>query len=408
MSKLLKNSGWSLLAQGGKVITQAGLFVLLARGFGVHDFGLYMAIFSISQLLYPFSGLGTHNTMVMRVSRCPRLLPVYFWTPLVSTIFMGLGAAAVLSPFISSMYTTSIVAVALILLTELVAYRLLDLATHAWQSMENLRSGAFAYLSISVGRLLLAACLFLSDHLTLVIWAVGNFGLTLLVAIYNLQKMTRKYAIKCQYFVFYPREIRRGIYFSLSGGSQAVNANIDKIVLSRLGGLSDLGVYSAAYRVIQMGLLPMMAIFQATYPRYFKAGRAGLKPALAVSRSVAMPLLVYGIVASAGIALLAPFAPWVLGGEYKPAIFLIQLLAPLPLLQIGHYLLGEAMTGAGLQRQRALIQIGAGGASLFLNILLISLFGVVGAVVAALVCEVLLIVGYSIIVKNRLVRHQCF
>lgn len=407
MSKLLKNSGWSLLAQGGKVITQAGLFVLLARGLGVHDFGLYMAIFSISQLLYPFSGLGTHNTMVMRVSRYPRLLPVYIWTPLISTMLMGIVGAAVLSPFTSNVYTTSVVVVASILLTELVAYRLLDVATHAWQSMEDLRSGAFAYLSISVGRLLLVACLFLTDHLTLLIWVIGNLWLTSLIALYNLQKVARKYVVKGRHFGFYPREIRRGIYFSFSGGSQAVNANVDKIVLSRLGSLSDLGMYSAAYRVIQMGLLPMMAIFQATYPRYFQAGRAGLKPALIFSRRLAMPLLAYGFFASLGIALLAPSAPWVLGSEYEPSIVLIQLLAPLPLLQICHYLLGEAMTGAGLQRQRALVQIGVGGVSLFLNILLISFYGVIGAVVTALVCEILLIIGYFFIVRVRLMSPQC-
>lgn len=410
MSRLLKNSGWSLLAQGGKVLTQAGLFVLLARGFGVDDFGLYMAVFAICQLFYPFSGLGTHNTLVMRVSRSPKLLAHYFWTPIVTTLVVGGTVGALLSLIISYGYASPIAIIAAIVVTELVAYRLLDAATHAWQSVENLRNGSLAYLSVSVARLALAALLFFSGLLNISSWAFSNLMLTLVMAVLFIAKVVVDEDVLARKIRFYPREVFRGIYFSFSGGSQAINANVDKIVLSRMVPLGDVGVYSAAYRVIQMGLLPVMAVLQASYPRFFKAGKAGLEGSLGMSRKLAPFLLAYGVLATLLLILVAPYVPFFLGEEYEASVFYIQLLAPLPLLQVMHYLLGEAMTGAGYQRQRAMVQIGVGIGSIFLNIVLVAWLGIPGAVIAVLVAELALFCLYWIVIMKHsggLLKKQC-
>lgn len=399
MSTLLKNSAWSLVAQGGKVCTQAGLFILLARGLGAYEFGLYMAIFSISQLIYPFSGLGTHNTLVMRVSRCPRMLPHYFWTPLIGTLGIGIVAALAIAVIVQSIYQATFYVALAILLTELVAYRLIDVATHAWQAMEQLKKGSIAYLSISFFRVFLAFSLFFYGVLTLTSWAIFNLLLTMLVALYYNVKVTREHGVTLQRFRFYPREITRGVYFSFSGTSQAINSNIDKVVLSRLALMSEVGVYSAAFRIVQMGLLPLMAVLQATYPIYFLEGKKGIGAALGFSRRISLPLIGYGCCAAIGILVFSPLVPWVLGAQYADSVKYMQMLAPLPLIQVFHYLLGEAMTGAGLQRLRALIQITVGVISIIMNIMLISAMGVTGAILTVLLGETLLFVGYLMVVS---------
>lgn len=401
MSSLIKNSAWSLLAQSGKIVTQAGLFILLARGFGVHDFGLYMAIFSISQLIYPFSGFGTHNTLVMRVSRCPKILPFYFWTPLVSTLLIGFTASFLIGALTSFIYTVSFYVVLFILITELVAYRLIDVATHVWQAKEKLRSGSMAYLSISFARLVMVLVLSLAESMTIYAWSLCNLLLTFAVAIVFLWKVIREYEIPVKKIRLYPREVLRGIYFSFSGTSQAINANIDKIVLSRLGSLNDVGVYAAAYRIVQMGLLPLMAVLQATYPLYFRAGSNGLAEALSFSRKIMIPMVAYGVVASCAIVCLAPLIPFILGAQYTESVYYMQCMSPLPILQVAHYLLGEAMTGAGLQKYRALIQIGVGLISIVLNIVLITWFGIMGAIATVLSGEILLFVGYVVVIKSH-------
>ncbi|MGS0467617.1 lipopolysaccharide biosynthesis protein [Cobetia marina] len=183
MKDFINNSGWSLLSQGIRVLTQAGLFILLARGFGVDDFGNYIAIFSISQLFYPLSGLGTHNTLVMRVSRAPQLLKHYYLTPILSVLIIGSMLVSALFYIIDSIYTVSAYVVFSILLTELVAYRLLDVATHAWQAVENLKKVAISYLLISVLRVILAGSLMLVGRLDLTLWATSNVILTSVFAL---------------------------------------------------------------------------------------------------------------------------------------------------------------------------------------------------------------------------------
>ena len=399
MSMLLKNSAWSLMAQSGKVCTQAGLFILLARGLGTYEFGLYMAIFSISQLVYPFSGLGTHNTLVMRVSRCPRILPFYFWTPLIGTLVIGSVIALLTTVVVASLYRSPLMVAMAILLTELVAYRLIDVATHAWQAMEQLKKGAIAYLTISFYRVILALVLFILGNLSLTAWAALNLVVTMLVAIYYNIRVTREHNIGMRCFRFYPKEITRGAYFSFSGTSQAINSNIDKVVLSRLASLNDVGVYSAAFRIVQMGLLPLMAVLQATYPLYFKEGKKGLGSALKFSKRISLFLLAYGVSALIGIYVLSPVVPWLLGEQYIGSVAYMRMLAPLPLIQVLHYLLGEAMTGAGLQRFRALTQILVGLMSIVMNIALISAFGVEGAIMTVLLGEVLLFLGYLLVIS---------
>ncbi|WP_249979293.1 oligosaccharide flippase family protein [Vreelandella olivaria] len=401
MSILIKNSAWALVAQGGKVVAQAGLFIILARGFGASDFGFFMAMFSIAQLIYPFSGLGTHNTMVMRVSRLPRLLPYYFWTPLFATLFIGIIAAVLFSWIVVSFYDSPQWMVLLILLTELVSYRLLDVATHAWQAKENLKKVSLAYLSISLTRVLLATVLLSTGWLSLSTWIVFNIVFTSLIAVWCLYLVIKKYDLfKCKVRVYY-KDIYRSIYFSFSGSSQAINANVDKIVLSRIGTLYDVGVYSAAYRVVQMSLIPIIALFQAAYPSYFRAGRKEIRGALELSRRLALPLLAYSLFASLSIYFLSPTVPFILGEDYEGAVDLIRLLCPLPVLFALHHLLGEAMTGAGLQKERAFVQIIVGFISVLINIVLIKTFGVVGAVFAILVSEFLVFLGYFFILKMR-------
>lgn len=404
MSSLIKNSAWSLLAQSGKIITQAGLFILLARGLGVHEFGLYMAIFSIAQLAFTLPGLGTHNTMVMRVSRCPRLLPYYLGTPLFSTILIGAVLTVLLSINVYYLYEVSLWVAGFILLTELVAYRLIDVATNAWQSMENIKRGATTYLLISAVRVLLAAGLISFSQMNIQHWAISNMIVTFAIAIYSLLRLIYTYNIKLKKMKLYIGEIKKGIFFSFSGCSQSINANIDKVALSKLSTLSDLGIYSVAFRVVQMGLLPMLAVFQATYPRYFKAGQQGIAGSLAFSRKLAPPMLAYGICASIGLILSAPLLPWIMGSQYQQSVVYIQLLSLLPLIQVAQYLLGDAMSGAGLQRPRALLQLLITAISIILNIVLISLFNTIGAVLSVLIGELLLLLGYVVVVVIFLKR----
>lgn len=405
MRNFISNSGWSLLSQSIRVLTQAGLFVLLARGFGVDDFGTYITIFSISQLFYPLSGLGTHNTLVMRVSRAPQLLKYYYLTPVLSVLVVGFILVSTLLYVIDSIYTVSTYIIFSMLLTELVAYRLLDVATHAWQAVEKLKKVAISYLLISVLRVLLAGSLMLVGNLDITLWAISNVILTSVFALLlNYILIKKDLSCKVKWRIYY-KEFFRSIYFSCSGVSQALNTNADKVILSRMVSSADLGAYSASYRVVQMALLPVTALFQASYPKYFKYGRRGIHSSLSFSKLIAPVVIGYSFIAMFFLIFLSEYLPLVLGEEYKDSVLYIQFMSPLIIIQALHFLIGEAMTGAGYQRERAFSQIATGVFGVLIGLIFIYIFGTFGAVFSTIISEGMLFLLYFYIVKRRIIKN---
>ena len=96
----------------------------------------------------------------------------------------------------------------------------------------------------------------------------------------------------------------------------------------------------------------MRAALAAAYPRFFQAGAEGLRSALAVSRSIALPGIGYAVVVAGVLLIGAPVIPLVLGADFAPSVGAVQLLAALPVLRWIHYLAADSLTGAGRQGAR--------------------------------------------------------
>jgi O-antigen/teichoic acid export membrane protein len=180
------------------------------------------------------------------------------------------------------------------------------------------------------------------------------------------------------------------------------------MMLARLGTLPAAGVYAAAYRATAMAFTPIAGMLAATYARFFKRGQAGI----AGSRRFAAELLpaaaLYGAAAGIALFLAAPLLPRVLGPDYASAVGAVRWLAPLPLIQAFYYLAGDALTGAGHQRVRTGLQIGAAAADVLLCLWLIPAHQWLGAAWATLGSLGLLAVSLwaaVAVVSTRKERH---
>ena len=66
--------------------------------------------------------------------------------------------------------------------------------------------------------------------------------------------------------------MREGFYFSVSLSAYTVSQDIDKTMLVRLSSLEAAGIYTVAYRVIEIALVPVRSFLAATYPKFFQRG----------------------------------------------------------------------------------------------------------------------------------------
>ena len=77
-----------------------------------------------------------------------------------------------------------------------------------------------------------------------------------------------------------------GFVFAISGSTTAVYNDIDKVVLSHYGMNRANGVYSMAYRVINIGTMPIMAIISAAFPSFFREGVKGIAATVPMARQL--------------------------------------------------------------------------------------------------------------------------
>ena len=127
--------------------------------------------------------------------------------------------------------------------------------------------------------------------------------------------------------------IREGWIFAVGRLSTPAFDHLDKPMLSWLASPAIAGIYGAANRVIEAGLLPLSALLGAAYRRHFQAGDKGL----AESHSFVFRMLPLSFATSAlsalAIWLCAPILPVVLGADYEQVVGTVRLLAVLLLLQ---------------------------------------------------------------------------
>ena len=181
-----------------------------------------------------------------------------------------------------------------------------------------------------------------------------------------------------------PAMANRGIYFAIGESAYNINSDIDKTMLASMSTLEATGIYGAAYRLIQVGSIPIYAVLSASYPKFFKQGVEGVKGCLNLVKRLLPFVVVYGIVSLVGLLIFAPGITYILGDEYQNAIATLRWLAPIPIIGSIQLLLANTLTGAGFQKTRSAIQVITAIGNVGLNFWLIPLYSWKGAVWATL------------------------
>jgi O-antigen/teichoic acid export membrane protein len=163
-------------------------------------------------------------------------------------------------------------------------------------------------------------------------------------------------------------------------------------MLSRLADLAATGVYGAAYRVIDVTMTPVRSLAAAAYPRFFLKGAGGMAATYRYALSLIAKTTLYGLSASAGLWLLAPALPHVLGSRYEAVVPAVRWLALIPLLRCVHSFLADALSGAGMQRVRTGIQASVAIVNVAANLAILPRYSWRGAAWTSLGCDGLLVV----------------
>lgn len=390
-----KNVAGLLAGQLMRLGLQAAYFIVLARMLGTSEYGAFAAALALGALVAPFSSLGAHSIMVRNVARAPSVAAGEWRRALVYSLGIGLlltGLLTVLADFIAPPELSRL-GIFLVVVADIVALKLVELSGGLWQALGKSKSLIVLPALVNSFRLLAAVgALFLAPHIELEQWSLIYLAATLPIGVGSGLYTTIKLGKSRASLWLRWRDIREGILFSVATSAQNVYNDIDKAMLARIGNVAQAGLYSAAYRVIDMGYAPIRAVASAAYPLYFREGEHGLVSAMALTRRIAPAVVALGAVAAVGAFFVAPLTPLLLGSEFSGAIILVQLISPLILLRGVSYLAADTLTGCGRQAFRTAAQVGIAIVNVALNFVFIPVLGVMGAVIVTLACETLLAV----------------
>ncbi len=392
--RLARSALLVLSGLGARVLLQGVLVVVLARTLGATGYGHFVSWLAVTAGFAPLAGMGALTLVVRDVARdassargsfgsALRRLAVSFAPLSVAVVVIG----AVVLPDSSSLAGLAMVAVADLLLAPVV-----DLVGRLNQALD--RTGRMAALAaglvamrVSSAGVMLAAV----GKPTSADWAFWYLVATALAAALALALAVREFGApmgKVKESRFW-----EGGVFAIGTSAGRAHAELDKALLARLATPASAGEYSAAGRLVDVVMLPVLALLEAAVPRFFRAGSAGASAMVSLATRILPVPAVYALIGAPLLWAVADILPWLLGEDFAASAEIVRYLCALPaFMLLRHVALLMWLTSTrpqiatGLQVTGAVVNVTA-------NLVLIPRLGWQGAVVSVYASEAIMSVA---------------
>jgi O-antigen/teichoic acid export membrane protein len=391
----VRNSGWMVIGQGLSVLLQAAYFVLLARLLGVREYGVYGGAFALAAIASVYTSLGSGTLFMRYVSSDHALFPQYWGNILLATASTSLALVTLL--YFIAHYTLNPASAQIVVLAGIsncLCGQLTTCVGQVFQTFEKLHVTAAFNLITNLARLMAAAAMAATMHsATARQWAIASLIVSVIVLVIAVVAVTWSYGRPR----FSPRLLvagaAEGFGYSFASSTSSAFNDLDKAMLSHYGMNVANGIYTMAYRVIDIASIPVYSIRDAAMPRFFREGVGGLALASGLVWRLLKRAAPLTILAAIAMFLCAPLLPLIVGRGFSETVSAVRWLCLIPFFRSFHQMTGSALTGAGLQRYRTATQFSAAALNFGLNLWLIPTHSWLGAAWASLATDGLLGVG---------------
>jgi O-antigen/teichoic acid export membrane protein len=416
-STLARNTGWMFLGQGFNAFLLAGYFIVLSRLLGVREYGILAGCAAFVMIVSPYGSLGSGMLFMRYVTTDQKQHKLYFGNILLSTMVtasilvvgLGLSASHVL-------HAGSTAIVFLLAISECFCSSITFSLSQIFQTYEMPRRMALVSIACNLLRLGAALILWaLYGHATARQWALANLGASLALCALTVIFVIWQFGFPRFSFRLFLRRAVEGSSFSLAGSATSIYNDFDKTLLSHYGMFVANGIYSVAYRVVNVATMPSYSIEMAAIPRFFQHGANGFEDLVRYGNRLLKRSLLIGLLMTVALWGSAPLLPLFIGRGFAESVLALRWLALLPLLRSAHLILGSVLTAAGFQHYRTAFQLAIAGFNFALNLWLIPYYNWQGAAWASLATDGLLGVFYGGFIcwhlhfrdhKNWLLRYR--
>ena len=386
--QLAQNTLLSLFWQGMRVLFLLIWIVFLARLLGAEGYGVFSGVAGLAVILGSFSGLGLGLLMYQDTVINPDVFADRWGDALWATILGGCSFFAVFIAISIAVFpliqVQTLVAIGL---AELVFFPLVTTSAYAFAS--KIRIGWSSALPSLVAFLrcisiaIFAATDVPKDFDNYVWFHLLATVMSSLIIVFLVKSILKP---EFKPYTLNVAKLRKGIVFCFSWASTSALTSADKTSVLKIGGGEMAGLYSSSYRIASIFLLPIDALVNAVVPKLFLQGSANHGNSALVSY-VLMALLSYSVLAGLVLLTLPGFIVWVLGPSFVMAAGVIKWFSLLIPCYAMRTLSTHILLTSGNVRLKVFAEVGGLGLLILLGLLLIPLYGLIGAAFMIIVTE---------------------
>jgi O-antigen/teichoic acid export membrane protein len=307
---MAKNSIWIFAGQGLSLVAQAIYFIVIARLLGTFQYGLFVGASASVTILAQYSSMGSGLLFLRYVSPDHSRFPEYWGNILLSTLSLGtllVLLLATISPWF--LHDTAMRIIVLLAIAECICGSLTIAMSQIFQAFEKMRYTAVLSLLTTCARMLVAVFMLLMlHHANATQWVVASLSVSSAATIAGLVLVTHHFGRPQFQPRLFLQRAREGLVFAVSGSTASIYNDVDKAMLAHFGMNAANGIYTMAYRVIDIGTIPIRSIHAAAFPRFFRhgAGADGLHATERFARKLLRKTSLIGLAAAAVMFLAAP------------------------------------------------------------------------------------------------------
>jgi O-antigen/teichoic acid export membrane protein len=313
-----------------------------------------------------------------------------FWGNILLSIF---GAGSLITVFLfwvapHLLGRDSALLVLPLALADCICRQLTVSSSQVFQAFEKMRMTAFVNLLTSFFRLAaIVAVISLLHHTAARRWAPFYLLSSGIAALAGVGIVSMRFGAPGFSPRLFASKLGEGFGFAFAGSTQSAYNDIDKAMLSHFGMNVANGIYTFAYRIIDVATVPIMALDSAALPRFFRQSSTGYAGVRALSVRLAGRAMLFGVLIGAAVFCATPLIPRIAGDGFRESAIAMRWLCVIPAFRGLHQLTGSAITGLGYQRYRTAAQFVAAALNFCLNLWLIPCHGWTGAAWASIATD---------------------
>ncbi len=390
------------LAPGEAVgrLSSVAIVVLLGHMYGVIVVGVYALGATISLYLQPIIDFGLRHIGARMVAQRPHLAGEIVQRVQYRRLRMAGAALPLIAIYVLAVKLPAPMKAFLLVFSFTSALYAVSLDWVAW-GRDQLHVVGFARAAVPVS--ILAFLLVGYARGGQVLWwvAAGNlFGyLAQAAVLWNWWRKHRPDASATraeQASIAESLLFRRSSIMGLAWMANLAFNSVDMLMLGLMSNPQQLGLYSAAYRILNQVLMGYYLLTQSLYP---ELSRQNLEQRIRMLRARIFLLLAgAGVVIAVGVMMVRrPLITLLFGHQFLTASPLLFLLAwAIPLDFLTSYL-GNAYIAWGMERKILLCTVIGAGSNIVLNFFLIPVYGAAAAAADTLVSYVIFLISLAVV-----------